>query len=189
MPDLKHHLASRRSVSIPALAAPAPSGAELDEILRLALRVPDHGKLAPWRLVLIRGAAAGRLGHALTQIAEDREGPLSDGRRAYELERFTRAPLVITVVSRAAPHFKVPEWEQVLSAGALTMNLVHALAAYGYAATWITEWPAYDDAAKAVLGIAPDEKVAGFLYVGTPTEERSERPRPDIAEVVTEAAG
>ncbi|MCM2505287.1 nitroreductase [Aureimonas altamirensis] len=185
MTELKHHLATRRSISIPDIKAPAPEGEELDSILRLAVRVPDHGKLAPWRMILIRGDAAAKLGETMADIAENKEGPLSEARRAFELDRFTRAPLVIAVVSRAGPHFKIPEWEQVLSAGALTMNLIHAMGAHGYAATWLTEWPAYDDEGKAALGISEDEKVAGFLYVGTPADERSERPRPELSDIVT----
>ena len=189
MTELKHHLATRRSISIPDIKAPAPEGEELDQILRLAVRVPDHGKLAPWRMILIRGDAAARLGKAMADIAESNEGPLSEARRAFELDRFTRAPLVVVVVSRATPHFKIPEWEQVLSAGALTMNVIHAMGAHGYAATWLTEWPAYDDRAKAALGVSPDEKIVGFLYVGTPADERSERPRPELSEIVTLAKG
>jgi nitroreductase len=185
--DLQTHLATRRSVSIPAVGEPAPSGEELERILTLAVRVPDHGKLAPWRFILIRSEAAARLGREMAELAEAREGPLSEAKRAFELNRFTRAPLVIAVVSTARPHFKIPEWEQELSAGAVTMNLVHALYAHGYTATWVTEWVAYDEAAKAALGISTEEKVAGFLYVGTPSEPPVERPRPALSEVVSEA--
>ncbi|KAA0970636.1 nitroreductase [Aureimonas fodinaquatilis] len=185
MTNLKEHLATRRSIPIPALRAPAPEGAELEEILRLAVRVPDHGKLAPWRVVAIRGQAAHRLGLEMAELATRKEGGLSDARRAFEEARFSRAPLVLAVISKAAPHFKIPEWEQQLSAGAFTMNLVHALNAFGYAATWITEWVTYDDDAKAALSILPEEKIVGFLYVGTPGEPPVERPRPDVADVLT----
>lgn len=185
MTDLKHHLATRRSIPIPALRAPAPTGAELEDILRLAVRVPDHGKLAPWRVVAISGEAAVRLGQEMAELASRKEGTLSDARRAFEEARFSRAPLVLAVVSKAAPHFKIPEWEQQLSAGAFTLNLVLALNAFGYAATWITEWVSYDDDAKAALGILPEEKLAGFLYVGTPGEAPVERPRPEVADILT----
>ena len=184
----KDFLAARRSAAIPALLAPAPSGAELDDILRIASRVPDHGKLSPWRFILFRGEPAVSLGKALARILERREGqPLSETRRAFEEGRFTRAPLVVGVVSTARPHVKIPEWEQVLSAGAATMNLIHAAHASGYGANWITEWPAYDEEAKAVLGIKPDEKVVGFVYIGTANETQSERPRPELSSVVSEA--
>lgn len=180
-------LATRRSVAIPALREPAPIGAELDEILTAAMRVPDHGKLAPWRFILFRGEAAGAIGRQIADLAERRDGSLAEGRRAYEEQRFTRAPLVIGVVSTAKPHFKIPEWEQVLSVGAATMNLIQAVHARGYGANWITEWVAYDDEAKRLMGIEPDEKVAGFIYVGTPGDRMSDRPRPALTERVTEA--
>lgn len=187
MIDAKTLLATRRSVSIPALREPGPSEAVLGEILTAASRVPDHGKLAPWRFVLFRGNAAPALGKALAALAETREGPLSEARRAYEEARFTRAPLVIGVVSTAKPHFKIPEWEQVLSAGAATMNLIHAAHAHGFAANWITEWVAYDDEAKRLMGIAAEEKVVGFVYIGTPSEVPSDRPRPELSAVVSDA--
>ncbi|WP_062235964.1 nitroreductase family protein [Aureimonas sp. N4] len=189
MIEAKTLLATRRSVPIPALTAPAPDGAELTDILTEATRVPDHGKLTPWRFILFRGDTANAMGKALADLAERREGQaLSEGRRTFEENRFTRAPLVVGVVSTAKPHFKIPEWEQVLSAGAATMNLIHAAHARGYGANWITEWVAYDDEAKALMGIAPDEKVVGFVYIGTPTEKPSDRPRPDLSTVVSEAS-
>lgn len=189
MIEAKTLLATRRSVPIPALVAPAPEGAELSQMLTEATRVPDHGKLAPWRFILFRGEAAAAIGAELADLAERRESqPLSEGRRAYEEARFTRAPLVVGVVSTAKPHFKIPEWEQVLSAGAATMNLIHAAHARGYGANWITEWVAYDEEAKALMGVAPEEKMVGFVYIGTPSETPSDRPRPDLAAVVSEAA-
>ncbi|WP_185985121.1 nitroreductase family protein [Aureimonas mangrovi] len=189
MTNVKDHLAQRRSIAIPSLKAPAPTGDELDAILTLAVRVPDHGKLAPWRFILIRDKAAERLGATMAEIAARKDGELSEGRRNFELDRFTRAPLVVAVVSSAREHFKIPQWEQVLSAGAVTMNLIHAVHAHGYAANWITEWPAYDEEAKAALGIQPDEKVAGFVYIGTPEVGPTERPRPALADIVSEANG
>ncbi len=187
MTELKDHLATRRSISIPALNEPGPTNEQLDRILSMTVRVPDHGKLAPWRFVVIRGEAARDLGLRMAQIAEEKEGPLSEARRRFEEDRFSRAPLVVAVVSTARPHFKIPEWEQHLSVGAVTMNLIHACYAEGFATNWITEWPTYDEAAKAALGIGPEEKVAGFIYVGTPSEPPVERPRPALADVVTEA--
>ncbi len=187
MIDAKTLLATRRSVSIPALRAPGPSEDALRDILTAASRVPDHGKLAPWRFILFRGPAAPALGRAMADLAERREGPLSEARRAYEEARFTRAPLVVGIVSTARPHFKIPEWEQVLSAGAATMNLIHAAHALGFGANWITEWPAYDDEAKAIMGIAPEERVVGFIYIGTPSEAPSDRPRPELSLIVSDA--
>ncbi|WP_062203033.1 nitroreductase [Aureimonas sp. AU12] len=189
MTDAKTLLATRRSVPIPALVEPAPTADELTAILTAATRVPDHGKLAPWRFILFRGEAAAAISLKLADLADSKNGsPLGEGRRAFEEQRFTRAPLVVGVVSTAKPHFKVPEWEQVLSAGAATMNLIHAAHAHGYGANWITEWVAYDEDAKALMGIAADEKVVGFIYLGTPKDAPSDRPRPELSAVVTEAA-
>lgn len=188
MTDLKDHLATRRSISIPALNEPGPTAEQLDRILTMTVRVPDHGKLAPWRFIVIQDEAARDLGLRMAEIAEAKEGPLSEARRRFEEDRFTRAPLVVAVVSTARPHFKIPEWEQHLSVGAVTMNLIHACYAEGFATNWITEWVTYDEEAKAALGIAPEEKVAGFIYVGTPAEPPVERPRPALADVVTQAA-
>lgn len=181
-------LRTRRSIPIPALKAPAPEGPTLETILTVASRVPDHGKLAPWRFVLFRGPVSVEIGHALAAIAERKDGSLSPSRRAQEEQRFSRSPLVVGVVSTAAPHVKIPEWEQVLSAGAAVMNLVHAAHALGFGANWVTEWVAYDEEAKAVLSIAPHEKVAGFVHIGTPAEPPVDRPRPDLAAIVSEAA-
>ena len=181
-------LATRRSIPIPMLAAPAPSGDDLDAILTIAARVPDHGKLAPWRFILYRGEPAAMIGQALAKLVAAREGErMTENRLKVEAERFTRAPLVVGVVSTASQHVKIPIWEQQMSAGAAAMNLVHAVHAHGYAANWVTEWVAYDDAAKAILGIAPEEKVVGFVHIGTPSEPPSERPRPDLAAIVSEA--
>ena len=181
-------LATRRSIPIPLLAEPAPAGDELDEILTIAARVPDHGKLAPWRFVLYRGAVSMAIGEALAALVQEREDePIGEPRRRAETARFSRSPLVIGVVSTAAEHVKIPVWEQQLSGAAVAMNLVNAVHAKGYAANWVTEWVAYDEAAKAILGIAPHEKTIGFIHVGTPSEPPSERPRPALADIVTEA--
>lgn len=185
--EITQFLGSRRSVFIPALREPAPDAAQLTTILTVAARVPDHGKLAPWRFILYRGDTAAAIGRALAALAERREGVLGEGRREAEEKRFSRSPLVIGVVSTARPHVKIPEWEQVLSAGAAAMNLLHAAHALGFGANWVTEWVAYDEEAKGILGIAPEEKVAGFIHVGTPAETPADRPRPDLAGIVSEA--
>ncbi|UIJ73858.1 nitroreductase [Aurantimonas sp. HBX-1] len=188
MADAITLLSTRRSIPIPMLGLPAPSEAELETILTIGARVPDHGKLVPWRFIVYRGAPAAAIGEALAGLIEARDGaPLSEGRRRVETTRFTRAPLVIGVISTAGEHVKIREWEQVLSGGAAAMNIVNAVHAMGYAANWVTEWMAYDDEAKALLGVAPSEKVIGFIHVGTPQEPPVERPRPALAEIVTEA--
>ena len=188
MTDSTTLLSTRRSIPIPMLGEPGPSGAALDEILTIAARVPDHGKLAPWRFILYRGEAAGQIGEALAQLFESRQaGTVSDNRRQVEATRFSRSPLVVGVVSTAAEHVKIPVWEQQLSGAAAAMNLVNAAHSKGFAANWVTEWVAYDEDAKAILGIQPNEKVIGFIHIGTPSEPPQERPRPALAEIVTEA--
>lgn len=184
--DILDYLKTRRSVAIPSLVSPAPEAQDLEDILTVAARVPDHGKLAPWRFVLIRGEGAALIGRRLADLVESREGPLSETRRRAEETRFTRAPLVVAVVSTAAEHVKIPVWEQQLSAGAVCMNLIHAAYAKGFGANWVTEWVAYDAEAKAILSIGEGEAVAGFVHLGRPSETLSDRPRPALADVVCE---
>ena len=178
-------LHTRRSVPPMAMSGPGPSAGELDELLTVAARVPDHGKLAPWRFIIFEGegrVAAGRL------IAEAflAEHPQAEAERVeLERKRLSHAPLVVAVVSCAAPHEKIPEWEQVLSAGAVCMNVCHAAHALGYAANWLTDWFAYDSAARPVLGLKEGERIAGFVYLGTPVEPPQERPRPGLTDIVT----
>ena len=183
--SLREYLAVRRSIPAFQMREPGPSTAELEEILRLALRVPDHGKLAPWRLVVYRGPERERIGEELLKLRLAVEPDLSDELIAVELTRFTRAPVVIAVVSRAAPHFKIPEWEQVMSAGALCMNLLLSANAAGFVANWLTEWFAFDQRAYPLLGVKPDEKIAGFIHIGSTDFPAVERPRPQLADVVT----
>ena len=181
-------LSTRRSIPIPMLADPGPSGVALDEILTIAARVPDHGKLAPWRFILYRGVAAVAIGEALARLFESRQAePVSENRHQVEATRFSRSPLVVGVVSTAAEHVKIPIWEQQLSGAAAAMNLVNAAHSKDFAANWVTEWVAYDDEAKAILGITPQEQVIGFIHIGTPSEPPQERPRPTLADIVTEA--
>ena len=171
-------LAKRRSTKIAHLGAPGPTRAELESLLRLAVRVPDHGKLAPWRFLILEGAGRARAGAALAAIkATDGAG---EEEQAQERTRFERAPVAVAVISRAAPHAKIPEWEQQLSAGALCYNLLLAAHAAGFAGCWLTEWPAYDARARAALGLAEHERIAGFVYLGTEREPATERPRPAL---------
>ncbi len=178
-------LARRRSVPPPALAAPGPTAAQRDELLALAARVPDHGKLAPWRFVLFEGEARERAGVVLAEVLRAADPATSEKRLEIERKRLMQAPLVVAVVSRAAPHVKIPEWEQVLSVGAVCMNLTIAANAMGFATSWLTEWMAYDAAARAALGLAEHERIAGFIYVGTPTTVIEDRVRPVMSEIVS----
>ena len=178
------YLSTRRSIPAFQMSGPGPSKGEVEDILKLASRVPDHGKLAPWRFIVYRGAERQRISEALAKIAMADRPDLSDEMVKVENTRLTRAPVVIAVVSRAAPHVKIPEWEQLMSAGAVCLNLVMAANAHGYASNWLTEWYAYDKRAYPILGVNEGERIAGFVHIGTPTVPPTERPRPELSEIV-----
>ncbi|MBB4121659.1 nitroreductase [Martelella radicis] len=178
-------LKTRRSTPVLQLGEPGPGRAELEEMLTIASRVPDHGKLAPWRFIVYAGAARAEVGEALAEITLEGDAEASPERLKLERERLTRAPLVIGVVSRAAIHPKIPEWEQIMSAGAACYNLVAAANALGYGATWLSEWYAFDERAFAALGVEPGERVVGFVHIGTRKEAPFERVRPELGDVVT----
>ncbi|MGQ3214855.1 MAG: nitroreductase family protein [Shinella sp.] len=179
------YLSTRRSIPAFQMGEPGPSKDVVEEMLTLASRVPDHGKLAPWRFIVYRGEERRRISEELAKIAIGDRPDLSDEMVKVENTRLTRAPVVVAVVSRAAPHFKIPEWEQLMSAGAVCLNLVMAANAHGFASNWLTEWYAFDPRAYAILGVNEGEKVAGFIHIGTPTVPPTERPRPELAEIVT----
>ncbi len=178
-------LKRRRALAPANQTEPGPSAAEVETLLTVAARVPDHGKLAPWRFIVFEGEARERAGRIALQIklADDRS--LAEAARSAELGRFSAAPLVIAVVSRAAPHVKIPEWEQVLSAGAVCMNLTVAANALGYATAWLTEWCAYDRRFATAIGLSDHERIAGFIHIGRPKVEPQDRPRPALSEIVT----
>jgi len=178
-------LKTRRSLKPIELVGPGPSPADLDTLLTVASRVPDHGKLTPWRFIVFEGEARLKAGEAIATAFLAKYPDSQPEQVDFERRRLARAPLVIAVVSRAAPHVKIPEWEQVLSSGAAAMSLVIATHALGFAATWITEWYAYDRNVLDALGLAPHEKIAGFVHIGRPTHAPEDRPRPALANIVT----
>jgi nitroreductase len=177
-------LLSRRSVSANALGEPGPSAAELELMLKAASRVPDHKKLVPWRFLLFQGEARAAFGKMLAEICRTEEKDAGAFRLETEAKRFLRAPLVIAVISRVVKSAGAPEWEQVLSAGAACQNLVLAANALGYGTQWITEWYGYSDGVRRALRLAENERVAGFVYIGTPKEKPEERERPNLADIV-----
>jgi len=179
------YLSNRRSIPAFQMAAPGPGRAEIEQMLRLASRVPDHGKLAPWRFIVYRGQERERISAELARIAIADKPDLSAEMVTVENTRLSRAPVVVAVVSTAAPHFKVPEWEQLMSAGAVCLNLLMAANAHGFASNWLTEWFAFDARAYPILGVKPGEKVAGFIHIGTAMVPPTERPRPDLKEIVS----
>lgn len=182
-------LLSRKSTPIVALKEPAPSDSELSTILTAAARVPDHGKLEPWRFIVYRGEARVRVGELLAARAEEREGELTEGRRQQERERFARAPLVVGIVHVPKESPKIPQWEMFLSGGAAAMNLLLAANALGYGSNWISNWYSDDEEGRRILGLAPHERVVGFVHIGTPTAEAPERPRPALEAIVSDYSG
>jgi nitroreductase len=174
-------IAHRRSASAQALQAPGPSADELDAILRLSARAPDHGKLFPWRFVVLEGKAKAGFAARLAELAERQADP-DKARQA--LRKLTTPPLAVVVISRVEAG-KIPEWEQVLSAGSVCTLMLLAAQGMGYGANWITDWYSYDAGAAAILGLQPHERVAGFVYIGTAAEAPLERVRPDVAALTT----
>lgn len=185
MPDAIELLKTRRSVKPREMTGPGPSPAELETILTIGARVPDHGKLAPWRFIVFEGEARMRAGEVIARVFA-RKNP---GAPATDIEvekrRLTDAPLVIGIVSFTKPHPKVPAFEQELSAGASAMNIVTAASALGYGACWLTGWFAFDRDVLDGLGLKADEKLAGFVHIGKPTKPSEDRPRPALSEIVT----
>ncbi|NBW06787.1 MAG: nitroreductase [Caulobacteraceae bacterium] len=174
--ELLNRLSTRRSAPAQTLTAPGPNPEEVAEILRLGARTPDHGKLFPWRFVVMGPVTRADLGERLSALAV-RQG--LGGKAQAVLAKLTAAPVSILVISTAAPGPK-PVWEQELSSGAVCMNIEHAADALGYAACWITDWYSYDTEALEILGVKPNEKVAGFIHIGTTAEAPLERVRPDL---------
>ncbi len=179
------YLESRRSVAANLLAEPGPDEETIRGILKIASRVPDHGKLAPWRFIVIRGEARHRLSAQFGAIAERKDPDMPAERREQDRTRLSRAPVVIAVVSRAAQHPKIPEWEQILSAGAVCTCLYMTANAYGFAANWLTEWMSYDREALDLLNLKDGERLAGFVHIGTADFVPADRPRPDLDEITT----
>ncbi|HEX2815163.1 MAG TPA: nitroreductase [Phenylobacterium sp.] len=179
-PEVLAFLATRRSTSAVTLTEPAPSASELDILLRLATRVPDHGKLTPWRLIVLDGEDKARFAGKLEALALSR----GDQKAAAKLAKLKIPPLCVAVISSPRPD-AMPQWEQILSAGAVGATLLYATLAMGYGANWITDWYAYDPEASAILGLTGDEKVAGFILIGTPREPPLERERPEVSALVS----
>ena len=185
MPDAIDLLKTRRSIKPREMSGPGPSPAELETILTIGARVPDHGKLAPWRFIVFEGDARVRAGEVIAKVFAQKNPHAAPAEIDVEKRRLTDAPLVIAVVSFTRPHPKVPPWEQELSAGASAMNIVNAATALGYGANWLTGWFAFDRDVLEGLGLKPDEKLAGFIHIGTPSKPSEDRPRPALSDIVT----
>jgi nitroreductase len=182
-------LLTRTSVPVQDLKAPGPDDAQIAKIIAAASRVPDHGKLAPWRFIIYRGEAREEVGRRLVALAEELEGPLPEGRRMKEQTRFSRAPVVIGVVSTPKHHPSIPDWEKFLSGGMAAMNLMIAANALGFGTNLITNWYSDSPEGRAVLGLAPDERVVGFVHIGSFDGPVQDRPRPDPATLYADYTG
>jgi nitroreductase len=178
-------LTTRRSLKPFEMSGPGPSAAELQTILTIGARTPDHGKIVPWRFIVFEGDARNRAGEIFAKVFRARNGTATPDQIEKEQKRFCDAPLVIAIVSRTAAHPKVPAWEQELSAGASCMNIVHAAHALGYVANWLTGWIAFDRDVLEALGVKAEEKVAGFIHIGRSDKPAEDRPRPALSEIVT----
>ena len=178
-------LATRKSASAKAMGEPGPSAEQLGELLRLAVRVPDHGKLAPWRFILWEGDARARFGDVMRARWQALHPEHGEQTLGFVHGLFLRAPTVLGVVSSAQEHPKIPVWEQQLSAAAVCMNLLYAATAMGIGCQWNTDWVAYDREIAAAMGLQPHERLAGLIYLGTPTAPLEDRPRPDPAALLT----
>ncbi|HEY4199960.1 MAG TPA: nitroreductase [Devosiaceae bacterium] len=179
------YLLTRRSVGQAFLREPGPSEEQLRQILTIGTRVPDHGKLTPWRLIIIDGDNRAKAGEKLAEIAKRNNSKLDEAALEIERTRFLPAPVTIGVLSSPKPSEKIPDFEQLISAGNVAFNLSHAAFALGFAAQWITRWFSYDMEAAAMLGARDGERFVGFVMIGTPTAVIEDRPRPDLEEVVS----
>lgn len=187
MTETLNLLKTRRSIPAVNIVEPGPSSEQIDEMLTIAARVPDHGKLTPWRFILFRGEARRVAGEATAALMQRQRPDIDTKFLDFERNRFTRSPLVVAVVSRTvADHPKIKEWEQILSAGAVAMNLMIAANAMGFSSQWITEWVSYDEEARRILGLAETERLAGLIHIGTRDIAPFERPRPNLADIVTD---
>lgn len=183
-PAVLDYLATRRSPGAKTFTGPVPDRGQLMQILTLATRVPDHGKLEPWRLVVLEGAAMARL----ADLAEKRARALNGDAEKIEKGRgqFDRGQLAVVVISSPKDAEKVPVAEQVLSAGALCMNIVHVATAAGWGACWLSGWPSHDAQFRALaFGCADHETVAGIIHIATPGPMAADRPRPDLSRLVS----
>ena len=171
-------LSNRRSTPAQTIGAPGPSEDQIARILSVAARTPDHGKVVPWRFVILGAAAKGRIADQLEPMAPDPKG-------VAVLAKLRASPVCVMVVATPVQGHKIAVWEQELSAGAVCMNLLHAADALGFGANWITDWYSYEPAATALFGVQDGERIAGFIHLGTPAAPPLERDRPDLSALIS----
>lgn len=177
-------LLKRRSVLARELRNPGPSEEQLQLILRAAHRVPDHGKIGPWRFIIFSGEARVSFGEVLREIYEEAYPSASEEQLALQEDVLLRAPVVIAVTSNPDVEHKIPVWEQTLSAGAACQNILLAATDLGFGAQWITEWYSYNEKVNRAMGLQENEKIAGFIYIGSFEKAPTERGRPALEDRV-----
>ncbi len=182
-------LDARRSVPSRQLTEPGPDDATVLRMLQSAVRVPDHGKLVPFRFIRLAGDARVALGRFVAERDRQRDPQVSDAQLEKDLQRFSHAPLVLVVVTRIREHPKVPAQEQLMTAGCVCFALMQAAQALGFGAQWLTAWMAFDAGVHAHLGLAEGEGIAGFIHIGTAAMEVPERERPDAASLLQDWNG
>ncbi len=187
--EVMEFMSTRRSVPAKFMSGPGPNREQLDLILNIACRVPDHGKITPWRFIHYGPEKCVELGEKILtralEIAAEKELVLNEEQMAIERGRFLRAPVVIAVVSCAGEHVKIPQWEQILSSGAVAMNMLIAANASGYDAQWLTEWCAYDDHLRESFDLSDGERITAFVHMGTRLNPKTERDRPELEDLYT----
>lgn len=185
-PEVTDFLETRRSNLAKAMTGPGPSADELSRILAIGARVPDHRKLAPWRFIIFQDEARVSIGTHIRTAFEAEYPHAPEDRKTFEAERFLRAPVVVAVVSAPVECPRgTPEWEQILSAGAVCYNMVIGAQSLGYAAQWLTEWYSYDQAVTAAMGLQTGERIAGLIYMGSTDTPPTERARPELETKIT----
>jgi len=175
----------RRSTPIDLMGGPGADADTLKAILTIAARAPDHRRLVPFRFVIFEGEARSRFGEVLVDAFQKAEPDSDETQLECERNRFLRAPVVVAVISSVNPEHKTPVWEQELTAGAVCQNLLHGASAFGFAAVWLSEWCAFDANVAAALKLEQNERIAGFIYLGTAKEEPKERPRPMMDGIIS----
>lgn len=178
-------LETRRSTGTKDMGTPGPTDDQLQDMLTIASRTPDHGKLVPWRFIVFSGDARTKAGEIFAKHKCQSDPDCHPDIIENENGRFLRAPTVVAVVYSPKDSKKIPVWEQEMAAGAVCMNLLHAVNAHGFGAKWLSEWIAFDRDVLTDLGLAADEQIAGYIYIGTQTKPQLERARPDVANLIT----
>lgn len=185
MTDTLALLKLRRSTPPQFLTSPGPSAEQLETLLTIASRVPDHGKLAPFRFLVIEGAARETAAGIVAEAFVNKNPDAEPEKIAHERGRLLHAPLIVAVISTAKPHVKIPQWEQELVAGAVCMSMLIAAQAMGFGGCWLTNWFAFDRAVLTSFGLAAEERIAGFIHIGTAQSVPADRERPVLADIVS----